>query len=151
MAYCSQCGAPVDGARFCSQCGEKVTGSRDPNGGSGGQTSQIIRLSESRLGALAYFTPIPALAFLLFEPFNRNRFVRFHSYQCLFLTIVALLFAATSGVITIFSFLEGLLTAAFEIVLVVLWVIAAFKAWRGVEYRLPIIGSYAAEQAARFR
>ena len=33
---------------------------------------------------LAYFTIIPAIIFLLIEPYNRNRFVRFHSFQCLF-------------------------------------------------------------------
>lgn len=105
--------------------------------------------TQSRLGAFAYVTPIPALAFLLFEPFNRARFVRFHSYQCLFLSLVAILFAVFSGMISMFSFLEGLLSAAFELVLVALWVVATFKAWRGVEYRLPIIGRIAAEQAAR--
>lgn len=149
MAYCSQCGASVDGARFCSQCGEMVTGPGGPVGGLGGQPPDVSGRTQSRLGAVAYITPLPALAFLLFGPFNRIRFVRFHSYQCLFLSLVAILFAAFSGLISIFSFLEGLLSAAFELVLVALWVIAAYKAWRGVEYRLPIIGRIAAEQAAR--
>jgi uncharacterized membrane protein len=31
---------------------------------------------------LAYFI-LPAIVFLLMRPFNRNRFVRFHSIQCL--------------------------------------------------------------------
>lgn len=149
MAYCSQCGASVDGARFCSQCGAMVTGPGDSVGGLGWQASDVSGRTQSRLGAVAYITPIPALAFLLFEPFNRSRFVRFHSYQCLFLSLVAILVAAFSGMISIFSFLEGLLSAAFELVLVALWVIAAYKAWQGEEYRLPIIGRIAAEQAAR--
>lgn len=149
MAYCSQCGASVDGARFCSQCGEMVTGPGGPVGGFGEQEPYASRLTPSRLGAVAYLTPLPALAFLLFEPFNRVRFVRFHSYQCLFLTLVALLSAAFSGMISIFAFFGGLLSAAFELVLVALWVIAALKAWQGVEYRLPIIGRFAAELAAR--
>ena len=149
MAYCTRCGAPVDGARFCSQCGEMVTGPGGPVGGIGGREPRVGRLTPSRLGAVAYLTPIPALAFLLFEPFNRIRFVRFHSYQCLLLTLVALLSAAFSGMISIFAFFGGLITAAFELVLVALWVVAAFKAWQGVEYRLPIIGRLAAEQAAR--
>lgn len=151
MAYCSLCGASVDGARFCSQCGEMVTGPRGPVGGFGGQEPYASRLTPSRLGAVAYLTPIPALAFLLFEPFNRIRFVRFHSYQCLLLTLVALLSAALSTMVSIFAFFGGLLSAAFELVLVALWIVAAFKAWQGVEYRLPVIGRIAAEQAARDR
>lgn len=149
MAYCSQCGASVDGARFCSQCGEMVRGQRDSAGGLGGQVPHMSKRAQSRLGAFAYITPIPAIAFLLFRPFNRIRFVRFHSYQCLFLSLVAILFAVFTGMISIFSLLEGLLSAVFQLVLVALWVIAAFKAWQGEEYRLPIIGRIAADQAAR--
>jgi hypothetical protein len=40
-------------------------------------------------GMLAYFTIIPAIIFLLIEPYNRNRFVRFHSFQCLFVAVSA--------------------------------------------------------------
>lgn len=126
-----------------------VTGPRGPDGGLGGRVPHMSGRAQSRLGAFAYITPIPALAFLLFEPFSRVPFVRFHSYQCLFLSLAAILFAVFSGMISMFSFLEGLLSAAFQLVLVALWAIAAFKAWRGVEYRLPIIGRIAADQAAR--
>ena len=41
-------------------------------------------MAENVAGMLAYFTIIPAIIFLLIEPYNRNRFVRFHSFQCLF-------------------------------------------------------------------
>ena len=41
-------------------------------------------MEENVAGMLAYFTIIPAIIFLLIEPYNRNRFVRFHSFQCLF-------------------------------------------------------------------
>src|ERR1043166_5598360 len=38
---------------------------------------------------LAYFI-FPAIAFIFIPPFNRNRFVRFHSFQCL-LTVAVLI------------------------------------------------------------
>jgi hypothetical protein len=30
---------------------------------------------------------LPAIFFLLLEPYNKNRFVRFHSFQCIFLNV----------------------------------------------------------------
>ena len=40
-------------------------------------------LTENLAGALAYLTFIPAVVFLVVEPYKKNRFVRFHSVQCL--------------------------------------------------------------------
>jgi uncharacterized membrane protein len=40
---------------------------------------------ENIAGALAYVSFIPAAVFLVVDPYNRNRFVRFHSVQCLLL------------------------------------------------------------------
>ena len=39
-------------------------------------------LAENIAGALAYLTFIPAIAFLVLDPYNKNRFARFHSVQC---------------------------------------------------------------------
>jgi len=36
---------------------------------------------------LGYVTIIPAIVFLLIAPYNKSRFVRFHSFQCIFLTV----------------------------------------------------------------
>ena len=44
-------------------------------------------LSDNAAGGLAYITIIPAIVFLIVEPFNKNSFVRFHSWQCIFLAI----------------------------------------------------------------
>ena len=38
-------------------------------------------LSDNAAGALAYVTIIPAIVFLLVEPYNKNSFVRFHAWQ----------------------------------------------------------------------
>ena len=55
-------------------------------------------LADNVAGLLAYLTIIPAIIFLVIEPFNKNRFVRFHAFQCLFL-------AATGIAIIIFMIL----------------------------------------------
>src|SRR3954467_4563543 len=44
-------------------------------------------LSDNAAGGLAYITVIPAIIFLILEPYNRSSFVRFHAWQCIFLTI----------------------------------------------------------------
>ena len=41
-------------------------------------------MADNVVGMLAYFTFIPALIFIVIEPYNKNRFVRFHSFQSLF-------------------------------------------------------------------
>ena len=46
-------------------------------------------LSDNAAGALAYLTVIPAIIFLIVEPFNKNSYVRFHSWQCIFLCLSA--------------------------------------------------------------
>ena len=103
--------------------------------------------SKNQLGTLAYLTCIPALAFLLFQPYNRNRFVRFHSYQCLFLTVAFVCLLGVSGAISVFSLLNGVLSTIFELVLIAMWVLAMYKAWKGEEFRLPVVGVFASKHA----
>ena len=147
LRYCGQCGTKVSGARFCGQCGAPVEGAFPWTPPGGAKGSEADAFSERQLGALAYVTPVPALAFLLFEPYRRNPFIRFHSYQCLFLTFAAILLGAVTGIISIFHFLEGLLSNALQIALLAMWVLAAYRAWRGDEYRLPVIGAFASRHA----
>ena len=125
--------------------GSSTTGGRRDESAGG---SAFGSISESQLGALAYLSPIPALVFLLFEPTSSSHFVRFHSYQCLFLTLTALALAAVAGITSIFAILGGILSAAFEIVLLALWILAAYKAWHGQEYPLPLLGRLAAQYAS---
>ena len=55
-------------------------------------------LSNEAAGALAYVTIVPAIIFLLIEPYNKNSSVRFHSWQSIFLGIAAF---AVNTVLTI--------------------------------------------------
>src|ERR1700679_2243912 len=43
-------------------------------------------LSENSAGGLAYLTFIPAIIFLVMEPYNRNPFIKFHAWQSILLT-----------------------------------------------------------------
>ncbi len=47
----------------------------------------IAGLTDNVAGMLAYVTIIPAIVFLVLEPYNKRRFIRFHSFQCIFFAI----------------------------------------------------------------
>ncbi len=98
---------------------------------------------------LAYITCIPALAFLLIEPYSQNRFLRFHSYQSVFLTVVFLGWLMLSGLVSAASLAGGILLVLFELALVAMWAFAAYKASLGEEFQLPVIGPLAAQHASR--
>jgi uncharacterized membrane protein len=100
-------------------------------------------LSDGQAGALAYVTIIPAIIFLLVEPYNRNSFVRFHAWQSIF-------FQAAFFVVSFINVIPLLGQIVFLIAFVgffVMWVIVVMKAFKGEKYQLPIIGKYAAQQA----
>src|SRR5690349_15714318 len=82
MAFCSACGTQIpDGATICPACSGAVgPGRAITQSGTGGVTDNVA-------GMLAYFTIIPAIVFLVLEPYNRNRFIRFHSFQSIFFAV----------------------------------------------------------------
>jgi len=159
MAFCSACGTQMaDNAAFCPQCG-KAAGQADANGtsspqppapiGSYGTTgAPATPMAENVAGMLAYFTIIPAIIFLLIEPYNRNRFVRFHSFQCLFtcaaLIVLQIVLSFFSYIIPVLMFgVYGLLGLA-ELAL---WILLVVKAYQHEMFKLPIVGDLAEKQA----
>ena len=112
-------------------------------------------LSEPVAGALAYFTFIPAIVFLFLQPYNRNRFVRFHSFQCLLLWGAAILLAIALKLAGLLLFiipvlgplLVVLVSAVVGLGTVVIWLVLVVKAFQGESYKLPLLGEYAARQA----
>ncbi len=100
-------------------------------------------LSDNAAGALAYVTIIPAIIFLIVEPYNKSSYVRFHSWQSIFLGIAcfALSFINMVPILGQIVFLLGML------VLFVGWLIALLKALKGERYKLPLIGKFAEQQA----
>jgi uncharacterized membrane protein len=101
-------------------------------------------LSDNTAGALAYVTIIPAIIFLVIEPYNKNSFVRFHSWQCIFLAVASIAIHIVLGIIPVIGWL--LLPFASLAVLIVA-IFALVKALKGERYQLPIIGKFAAQQA----
>ena len=166
MHFCTQCGAELGHGHFCGQCGTPIErgvskrwGGLRPAGeredGSAGMP-EFGAVTESHLGALAYLTPLVAVLFLLCPPMSNSRFVRFHCYQCLFLTLAAAA-AAVALVGTLSYSVVGvqspipvvwvIFPVALEIALLTGLILAAYRAWHGQELKLPLLGSLAARFA----
>ena len=100
-------------------------------------------LSDNAAGALAYVTVIPAIIFLVAEPYNKNPYIKFHAWQNIFLCIAW--FAI--GVIGIIPILGWLIFAVGSIALMIAWVLCLINALQGKLFKLPVIGDLAAKQA----
>ena len=152
MAFCNMCGAQIaDGTTTCSACASRVATVPpvpQASASTGGMTDNVA-------GMLAYFTFIPSIIFLVIEPYNRSRFVRFHSWQNLFfcgalvaLWIAYLIMAIVFAFIPILGHVINLLiwvTLFFGEIAV--WLILVIKANGGQMYKLPFIGDLAEKQA----
>ena len=149
MAYCNMCGTQIpDGTTTCAACAGRM-----PAAPAAAPTAQ--GMTDNVAGMLAYITIIPAIIFLVMEPYNKNRFIRFHSWQNIFLHCawfvawIALMIA--SAVLAFIPFLGHLLAIILWMVLVVgggvIWIVLLIKANQGQMYKLPIIGDLAEKQA----
>jgi uncharacterized membrane protein len=136
-----------DESAFCPGCG-RGKGASPALGRTGG-------ISDNIAGALAYVTIIPAIVFLLVEPFKRNRFIRFHSFQCLFLVLAAfvlglalklglavLLFVPVLGQLMVL-----LISMVISIGCLILWIVLIVKALQGEMFKVPFVGDLAEKQA----
>jgi uncharacterized membrane protein len=111
-------------------------------------------VSENTIGALAYFTLIPAFVFLAIAPYNRSSYVRFHAWQSIVLSVMAFFvnFLVGSGLSmmggmtpVVLMSVQGAILAAFFLVSV--WCL--ISALNGKRFELPLIGAWAWKQANR--
>ncbi len=108
-------------------------------------------LSPNAASAIAYLTFIPAIIFLVIDPYKRVSLVRFHAWQCIVLTCVSV---AVSILFTILLFLPlhflwFTIHTLINLALFVFWIIAIVKASQGERYHIPIIGPMAENFAAK--
>jgi uncharacterized membrane protein len=150
MAFCSVCGAQTpDGSTVCPACSRSgASAARPVAATAGGMTDNVA-------GMLAYVTIIPAILFLVIEPYNKSRFVRFHSFQNIFLHVAAFvcwialfIVAAVLAFIPILGHLIAfLLWMVLSVGLLVVWIMLLLKANQGQMWKLPVIGDMAEKQA----
>ena len=140
MAFCSTCGTQIpDGSTTCAAHAAPAA----PAASTGGMTDNVA-------GMLAYITIIPPIIFLVLEPYNKNRFVRFHAFQNLFFAVAwfvlwfALMFI---GHIPFLGWMTILLWPLIGLGVFILWIIMLLKAYQGQMWKLPVIGDMAEKQA----
>jgi uncharacterized membrane protein len=107
-------------------------------------------LSDNGAGALAYITFIPAIIFLAMPPYNQSPYVRFHSWQSIFLNVAAIALNVVLAIVVRIP-LIGLIAIPASLVvflgLFILWLVVVMKALNGVKFSIPIIGPLAEQQA----
>jgi uncharacterized membrane protein len=112
-------------------------------------------LPEALAGALAYFL-LPAIVFLLVEPYSKNRFVRFHSFQCLGAFFVALVVGALLRIVGFMLFfipvlghlIVWLLSMVVTLALFAVWVVLVVKALQGEMFKLPVVSDFAEQHTS---
>jgi uncharacterized membrane protein len=101
-------------------------------------------LSDNAAGALAYVTIIPAIIFLIVEPYNKNAYIRFHAWQSIFMGIAAF---AIDIVLSVIPVIGWIILPFFMLAFFVVWLLVLLKASKGQRFVLPVIGKFAAQQA----
>ena len=104
-------------------------------------------LSDTAACGLAYFTFIPAIIFLVVAPYNINPKVKFHAWQSIFLTGVAIVFWVIALILVFVPILGLLISLLGWLGLLILWIICVVKAFNGDRFVIPVIGQLAAKQA----
>jgi uncharacterized membrane protein len=107
-------------------------------------------LADNVAGMLAYVTFIPAIIFLVVEPYNRSRFVRFHSFQSIFFSLAVFaiqMMLSFLTVVPLLIFITGPLHLMVALAAFILWIVLLLKANQGQMYKLPVIGDLAEKQA----
>jgi uncharacterized membrane protein len=115
----------------------------NPAAGGLGLTSNII-------GALCYLvSPITAIIFLVIDPYNKDRFVRFHAWQSIFFAVAYVALKIATGILWFIlpRFLVGMLSGVVGLAFFIGWIWLMIQAYQNKREKLPVIGDLAEQQA----
>jgi uncharacterized membrane protein len=164
-AFCNSCGAPLAGAEGAAASSTvppppnytnvpPAYSTVPPAYTAAAPVAASPGLSENAAAALSYLTIIPAIIFLVLEPFNKMPLVRFHSWQSIGLSIAAVVLQVIitiaevtmhfiPGIILLFSLIHLVIGLGLFLV----WLFVILKASKGEFYKLPVIGDFAERQS----
>jgi uncharacterized membrane protein len=146
---CPSCNQEIaSSASFCPHCGANLSGAASPPPvppyQPGIQSPGQSGLSDNLAGALAYVTIVPAILFLVLDPYKRSSFVRFHCFQSIFLFIASVVLHFATFHIPYIGWIFGLLIS---LAIFAVWILVLVKASQGQRFKLPLIGDLAEQQA----
>ena len=158
MAFCAKCGASMaEGVTFCAGCGAPVEAAVPGVPAPAAASAAPGAMASNVAGLLAYVLGfITGIIFLVLEPYNKDKFVRFHAFQSIFFNVAMIVFwiayTIVSTVLGVVSFgILGIVMALLGLVvflgILVFWVFLMYKAYNNEKYMIPYIGKLAAQQA----
>src|SRR5579871_840577 len=142
---CPHCVARMpETAAYCPGCGISMQPAARATG-------TVGVLPEGVGGALAYLSFIPAIIFLFVAPYRRNRFLRFHSLQCLMAWGAGIAFVSALKLLGLVLFIIPMLGPLLVLLLdtmavlavFLIWIVLVVKAFRGEMFKLPLLGDFA--------
>jgi uncharacterized membrane protein len=150
MPFCANCGSSVQG-QFCEKCGQRVDAPAavSPTPSTGGMTDNVA-------GLLCYILGfITGIIFLVLAPYNKSKFVRFHAFQSIFLSVAWLAVRIAMAIVSAVAFsvfdgmwwLIGMLWTIVGLAFLAITILLMVKAYQGERFKLPIIGDLADKQA----
>lgn len=155
--FCPSCGRPVVEGSFFPPDKERATGEFEGESQANAPQEDAavsrppVEWNDRVVGACAYLTFLPAVAFLFLRPFQAKKFVRYHAFQSIFfwalvVTLVLLGYLASSlG----WMFVWLLMGAVVVLALFFVWLVLSIKALQGEWFELPWLGTLAGQQAGR--
>jgi len=159
MAFCSNCGAEVDG-KFCPKCGTPVAAAAEnaaqgqaqpaaeqPAPAAQPQPAAAGGMEDNVAGTLCYVLGfITGIIFLILEPYNKNKLIRFHAFQSIFFSVG--LFVLSIAVSIILPWTMSLIVSPLiSLGGFVLWIFLLIKTYQNQKLVLPVIGPMAEKQA----
>jgi uncharacterized membrane protein len=119
----------------------------DPSAAGSPPAGSKLQLDPKVAGALCYlFGCLSGLLFFVLE--NENKRVRFHALQSILLFGILSLLSFLSVVLTIFTnfIIFRMATSVIWVLHFVAWIFLVIRTYQGQDYRLPLIGDFAAQQ-----
>ena len=157
MPFCASCGAPVEG-KFCPKCGAAiVAGASAPAPLPSAYPAPVSApLADNVASTLCYVVGlITGIIFLVLEPYSKNRTIRFHAFQSIFLNVAiiaidivaSVFFRVLIAITGVFGFLALLFWPIFALAWILLWLYLLISTYQGKTIVLPVIGPLAQKQA----
>lgn len=113
-------------------------------------------MTDNLASALCYLMGLlTGILFLVLEPYNKNKLIRFHAFQSIFLNLaivvldigLVIIFAILVRIPVLGPILALVIWPVFGLGFLCLWLFLMYKAYNNQKFVLPIIGPLAEKQA----
>ena len=154
MPFCASCGTQVEG-KFCPKCGAAiVAGGATPPPPTGSYVPPPVSapMADNVASALCYALGlITGIVFLVMEPYSKNRAIRFHAFQSIFLSVVVIVINIVLAMVLPISLfylgMYALIWSLWRLACLAIWLFCIIWAYQGKTLVLPVIGPLAQKQA----